>query len=217
MDVRQHRLCPGMRDGGRDVHSLECAIRIAQEPQVPSREGAVVLLRPLPPQDRTGLAAFGRRAALPDPLPAALWIPATPTPGRSPERRARSHPSTSSRTLNRSSHPQICSVLPCFSACATSSAAISHALRQIGTGQVNEQGCIDSPPRPLPLDPGPSAKHHCARIRLLGFARCEALAIPQRPAGCIPKVHLQLRPPVVIGQLLQQFEPALELRDRFGS
>src|ERR1039457_4270106 len=50
--VRQHRLEPGMRDCGSDIHSFARSIGITQEPQVPSRERAIVLSRNLPPTHR---------------------------------------------------------------------------------------------------------------------------------------------------------------------
>ena len=73
----------------------------------------------------------------------------------------------------------------------------------------------------MPSPRGPSTSYaptvdRRPRGRLLGFRRVVALDRPQCPEGCVSEVQLQLCAPVVVGELLQLFEPGLELRDRFG-
>ena len=89
-------------------------------------------------------------------------------------------------------------------------------LSHVGTGQVDLKDSIECRPGLFPVDPGPLAKLHCACGRLLRFGRGPAFDRYQCEEGCVSEVQLQLGALVIIGELLQQFEPGLELRDRFG-
>ena len=215
MDVRHHRLRPGMRDCGRDIHSLECAIRVTKEPQVPSREDAVVLPSPHTPLESLGfghlLGALRCRAdgrlrdgfqQRPRPIEAngcELEVARNHLGVRQPVRRFGNIFGS-----------------PVFFGSCNQLGAYRLGFAHIGTELLNEKNSEECRPGLLPVDARPLAKLQCARVRLLDFTRAVALAIPQRPENCVPEIQFQFGAPVVVGELLQLFKPVLKLCDRFG-
>ena len=204
-----------MRDCGRDIHSLECAVRVTKEPQVPSRQDAVVLPSPHTPLESLGFGhllgallcrarcrlrdGFHQRPRPIEPLGGVLEVARNHLGVRQPVRRFGNIFGS-----------------PVFFGSCNQLGAYRLGLAHIGTELLNEKDSEECRPGLLPVDARPLAKLQCARLRLLDIMRAETFAIPQRPVDFDPEVQFQFGAPVVVGELVQLFKPLLKLCDRFG-
>src|SRR5579862_3716985 len=187
MDVRHHRLRPGMRDCGRDIHSRECAIWVTKEPQVPSREDAVVLPSPRTPLECLGfghlLGALRCRTRCwfrdrfkqrPRPLEALVC-----------ELEVASYHLGVGQPVRRFGN-----ILgsPMFFGSRNQLGAYRLSFAHVGTELLSEKISEEHGPGLLPVNARPLAKLQSARLRLLDFRRAVAFAITQRPADFDPEV-----------------------------